>query len=413
MRVLILATDFKPNPGGIAEMAWQIACELVARGNLVSVVASTTTRLSESDDQVPGLDVHRVFPPYPPGGRRSIAGVIRGWKWIRTCRLAVERLLSRTQPDVVLGTNYSKFFPSLLRSTSTPLFLVFHGGDLRSLLRSRVPGRRRNAKNMVHRSSWAFCNSHYTSHLLDRLVGEELDTKTVTGCGVRPQDYEDRTTRTDALAELRLSDCPTLISVCRLVRHKGIDMSLRALPYIRREVPGCRYMIVGDGPDRPRLETLSRTLGVVDAVDFRGHVDERTKALVYAVGDVFVMPSREGLRGEVEGFGISFLEANAHRIPVVAGRTGGIPDAVSDGVNGILVDPLDPGAVANATIELLTNPALCGRLAEGGRRRIIEQFNWPAIVEQIERRMKESTKVENTSCAGRSGAGTSQSDNRP
>src|SRR5262249_14775190 len=132
---------------------------------------------------------------------------------------------------------------------------------------------------------------------------------------------------------------PVILTVGSLVERKGQDMIIRALPLIANAVPGVSYLIVGDGPYKANLKTLVTSMGLQDRVVFTGRVSDEELPEFYALSDVFAMPSRACLdSNDVEGFGMVFLEAGATGKPVVAGRSGGIEDAVVDGVTGLLVD---------------------------------------------------------------------------
>jgi phosphatidylinositol alpha-1,6-mannosyltransferase len=167
-----------------------------------------------------------------------------------------------------------------------------------------------------------------------------------------------------------------ILTVGGLVSRKGHDMVIRALPILREEVPDLTYLIVGDGPYREKLEELAKSLGVRDHVVFLGKVSEQDMPEMYALCDIFAMPSREQLdKCDVEGFGIVYLEANACGKPVIGGRTGGIPDAVIDGYTGFLVDPNDPRDIARTIQSLLTDKELAGKLADQGRSRVVNELS--------------------------------------
>ena len=141
-------------------------------------------------------------------------------------------------------------------------------------------------------------------------------------------------------------------------------------------MPDVHYVIGGDGPDREKLEHLAAEQAVSDHVEFAGFVPEGRLAGMYAAADVFAMVSRElPTRGDVEGFGIVFLEANAAGTAVLAGRSGGVEDAVVDGYSGLLVDPEDPDQIAAALIRLLLDEDLRQRLETQGRERVQRDFN--------------------------------------
>lgn len=172
----------------------------------------------------------------------------------------------------------------------------------------------------------------------------------------------------------------TLLSVGRLVPRKGIDRAIEAVVRVRERFPDVRYLIVGEGPDRPRLEALVERLGVAETVEFLGAVSDEELAMAYDACDIFLLPTREvrdpaGRTVDVEGFGIVFMEAMAHEKPVIAGRSGAVPDTVQDGVVGLLVDPDDPNAIAQTIVDLGTNPARRAALGRAGRSWAYEAFN--------------------------------------
>ena len=128
---------------------------------------------------------------------------------------------------------------------------------------------------------------------------------------------------------------------------------------------------------------MVKQVGVTDHVIMTGRVDEQTKQHIYAAGDVYVMVSYPGQRGEVEGFGISFLEANLHGLPVIGSRCGGISESVEHERSGLLVDILRPDQVAAAVDRLLNDPEQRHQMAQRGRQRIENQFNWRTIAECV------------------------------
>ena len=179
---------------------------------------------------------------------------------------------------------------------------------------------------------------------------------------------------------------PTVVTIARLEdRYKGHDVLVRAMPLVRAQVPDVRWVVIGDGPLRSPLEALAAANGL----------DRRTVQLLGSVSDaerdewlerasVFAMPSRLPAGGFAgEGFGIVFLEANAHGLPVVAGDVGGASDAVVDGETGILVEPTDHVAVAAALTRLLGDADLRERLGRAGAERARE-FSWNRAAVRVE-----------------------------
>jgi phosphatidylinositol alpha-1,6-mannosyltransferase len=178
-------------------------------------------------------------------------------------------------------------------------------------------------------------------------------------------------------ARYGLAGRPVIACVSRLVRRKGQDTLLHALPMIRAAVPDAALLLVGEGGYRNDLERLAARLGVADAVVFTGGVAHGELPAHYAAADVFAMPCRTRRAGlDVEGLGIVYLEASATGLPVLAGDSGGAPDAVRDGETGYVVDGRDVHAVAERLITLLRNVGLRARFGAEGRAWVEQAWRW-------------------------------------
>ena len=185
------------------------------------------------------------------------------------------------------------------------------------------------------------------------------------------------TDSSDLRAELGLSDRSVIISVGRLVHRKGQDKLIAALPAIKIAVPNVHLVLVGVGPHQDYLQKLAFKLNVSDCVTFIGRINYAELPKYIGLGDIFAMPSRSRFFGlEVEGLGIVYLEASACGLPVVGGKSGGAPDAVLVGETGVVVDGTKPSEIADACIELLSNPELCALMGANGRAWIIENWRW-------------------------------------
>jgi phosphatidylinositol alpha-1,6-mannosyltransferase len=177
---------------------------------------------------------------------------------------------------------------------------------------------------------------------------------------------------------------PVVVCVSRLVARKGQDVLIRALPAITRRVPDAALLVVGGGPYRKRLERLVREGGLERDVVFSGSVPDAELPAHYAAGDVFAMPCRSRLGGlEVEGLGIVYLEANACGLAVVAGESGGAPDAVLEGTTGYVVDGRSVGAVADRVSTLLADDALRKSMGQAGREWVSREWRWPALAGRL------------------------------
>ncbi len=200
--------------------------------------------------------------------------------------------------------------------------------------------------------------------------------------GVDPRRFCPGPKRPDLLACYGIEGAFVFVSVCRLLEKKGIDHAIRAFASVAADFPDCRYLVVGDGPYRARLEAIAAEAGVAGRVVFSGLVAEEELVDHYRLGDVFVMPNRELANGDTEGFGLVFLEANGCGVPVVAGNAGGSPDAVSDGVNGLVVDGRDVEAITEAMRRMRADAGLREALAARGLE-VAEKADWTRRVERF------------------------------
>ena len=179
-----------------------------------------------------------------------------------------------------------------------------------------------------------------------------------------------------------------ILSLGRLIKLKGYDLVLNALPEVIKKVSNLIYLIVGEGEAEKELKNLTKKLNLEKYVIFVGAVkgSEETRAPYYALADVFVGPSREIQYKDykhTESFGIVYLEAAAAGKPVIATKIGGIPEAVLDGRTGILIPPDDPQALTQALIKILTDKELAEKLGRQGRERVEREFNWEKQVGEI------------------------------
>ena len=174
-----------------------------------------------------------------------------------------------------------------------------------------------------------------------------------------------------------------MLTVARLVPHKGIDVALRALARLGRACPRLRYLVVGEGDDRSRLTALVGELGVSDRVRFAGSLPDDDIAEAYATATVYVGLSRLDADINVEGFGIAFVEAGASGTPSVAGDSGGVRSAVRDGETGIIVPPEDPAAAAAAIESLVSNVDQRRTLGRRAREAAVSYYNWDRVAADV------------------------------
>lgn len=370
-KTLFITNDFPPRPGGIQTFVY----EIVARFNPESVVVLTSDWANAKDFDA-GLRYKVV---------RAKTKVLLPTR--ETLRLAAQLIAEHKIDQVVFGA-------------SAPLGLL------------AKPLRKLGIKKIVafthgHEVGWA--KTPITKSLL-RQIAENVDSltylTTYTKAGILkglPKETESKMYQllpgvdTDLFnpsnkiageeirAKLGFADRPTIVSVSRLMARKGHDQLIRAIPEISKRIPGVALVIVGDGKYRKSLEKLVRRLKLTSDVYFSGKVPYRDLPKWYAVGDVFAMPCRTRLANwDVEGLGIVYLEASATGLPVVAGDSGGAPEAVIPGKTGFVVGGRDTKSLVENLVELLKNENLRHELGQIGRDWVSKDWTWDKAYEELE-----------------------------
>jgi phosphatidyl-myo-inositol dimannoside synthase len=216
----------------------------------------------------------------------------------------------------------------------------------------------------------------YTKEAMEKAVGKNPKLIHIAP-GISVNYFKPGEKPEDLLAKFGISDRPTLISVGRLVHRKGQDKLIEAMPIIKREIPNALLLIVGSGPREAHLKSLIKKYSLENDVLLFGRVPYEELPKYFLLGDVFAMPARSRLFGlEVEGLGIVYLEASACGLPVIAGRSGGAPDAVKISETGLVVNGTDINEIANASIALLGDRGRAKEYGANGRAWVVEKWNW-------------------------------------
>src|SRR4051794_32299396 len=330
---LLLAYDFPPIGGGISR--WM--AELAKRYPAGSLVVSTGQN-GDSSDADAGFP-NRVDRLSIPSRRlRTIQGLLL---WSR--RVAV--LARSTDAEFIwCGNIKPAAYPArwTMERTGTPFGILLHGGDL-LILQHQIHQsaiKRKTASALLSTASVLVANSEWTRDRCLTLLGElEIDVPAdlvrVVPLGADPAFFRPGVDTSEVRARYGLEAGRWLLSVARLTRHKGIDTALQVLARLAPRHLDLRYAVVGTGEERETLEAEVRALGVADRVRFLTDVPDRDLPALYNTAETYLGISRL-MEQRVEGFGISLAEASACGVPVIAGRSGGIPAAVRDGETGLL-----------------------------------------------------------------------------
>ena len=368
MEVLIVSGSYPPETGGIGELMKGFADALSNQGIGVSVLTSADGAEEFSTEGIPVTEFRLPKTGY--------------FRRVFACRKAVRQLLAKNSFDRVLASSWSPFAVGLapLRTENgVPVDIFCHGMDLLE------PARSRRYRVLIRRtlrsSATTIANSNFTAGVALKL-GAPTGQVLILNPGINVERYAPGD-RPEAISR-GLGIGPenrVLLSLSRLVPRKGFDLILRALPRVLESHPSTVYVIAGDGPDRGRLEKLTASLGLGDRVRFAGPVSAGELPHYYRLADLFVMPSRYiEKEGDVEGFGIVFLEAALSAVASIGGRSGGIPDAIVHGETGLLVDPESEIECAAAIVDLLADNERLTQMGQKARERAISQFSWTTIV---------------------------------
>lgn len=265
-----------------------------------------------------------------------------------------------------------------------PYLVYVNGGDLlREKRKAKSLTRRLGARRIFSSSAGIVATSRWVAELsaeVMALVGVRRPPPIrAFDLGTDPARFHPGADRGVLRARWNVGTAPLVITVARLVTHKGQDTGIQALAQLRPEFPELRYVLVGEGPEEQRLRELAASLGLSDRVVFAGVLEDAELPEAYSTATVYLGASRVDRDIDVEGFGISFIEAAACGLPSVAGDSGGVRSAVRDGETGLLVPPSDVGAVAGALELLLRDGKLRSAMGSAGRAAVEVHYNWDRV----------------------------------
>ena len=368
-RTLLVTNDFPPRPGGIQSYLHALTAHLPA--DELVVLTSTWARSDEAVAACRAFDAAQPFEVQrlpttmmlpTPGATRRAAELVRahdvGTVWFGAA--------------APLGL----MAPALRRAGAHRVLASTHGHEVGW---SMLPGSRQALRRIGRTCDVVTTVSRYTRGRIAPALGPDAALEPLPS-GIDTTRFRPDPGAREAIRRRHgLGERPLVVCVSRLVRRKGQDVLVAALPRLRAAVPGAALVIAGDGPDRDRLRRLARAHGVADHVVFTGPMTPDEVPAHHAAADVSALPCRTLGGGlDVEGLGIVLLEAQAAGVPVVAGRSGGAPETIRPGETGRLVDGRDPADVADTLAGLLADPDAARAMGEAGRRWMRADWTWEA-----------------------------------
>jgi phosphatidylinositol alpha-1,6-mannosyltransferase len=370
MRSLLISGHyFPPQTGGISNMMAAIA-ETLGPARVCCL-----TGVSASDGSSSPFPLYRR--PGAFSKSKPVEAVALG--------LALVEIAAKHHPQGVLLASVEEGYLGLFlkRYFGLPYVLYVHGNEVAALAMRATPWDK--PSKALTEAKKVLAVSAFTADLAGRAgVAAEKIEVLHPGCDstfFHPRQ-PDNWLRERLLGKGRGG--PVILTVGNLVERKGHDVVIKSIPRLLRELDDVTYLIVGDGPFRDQLQRLSVDLGVDRHVVFAGQVPRGLLPDIYALSNLFVMLSRHRVdEGDVEGFGLVFLEAGACGKPVIGGRSGGIPDAIEDGTTGFVVNPHDVDAIADRIRWLIVNPSAASQMGNHARQRVLEQFSWELVGEKV------------------------------
>lgn len=374
-KTLIVTNDFPPRPGGIQAFLHSMALRLDP--SRVVVYASTWKRGREGAEATAAFDAEQPFTVVRDRTTMLLPTA-------RVTRRAVGLLREHGCRAVWFGAAapLGLMAPALRRAGAERLVATTHGHEAGW---AQLPAARQLLRRIGEGTDTLTYLGEYTrSRIAGALTPQAAARMVQLPPGVDEKTFHPGSGGAAVRARLGLTDRPVIVCVSRLVRRKGQDTLIEAMPRVLRAVPDAVLLIVGGGPYRADLEKLAASRGLTDSVRFTGPVEWEELPAHFGAGDVFAMPCRTRRGGlDVEGLGIVYLEASATGLPVVAGDSGGAPDAVLDGETGWVVPGGRPAETADRLVELLRDPALRERMGARGRGWVEEQWRWDLLAEKL------------------------------
>jgi phosphatidyl-myo-inositol dimannoside synthase len=365
-RTLIVTNDFPPRQGGIQSFVYGLA-ERQPPGSVV-VYASSYDGAAEFDARAP-------FPVI-----RHTSGLLLPTPAVRTRARALLREHDCTSVWFGAAAPLALLAPALREAGAQRIIATTHGHEVGWTL---LPLARTALRRIGNGCDVITYLGEYTRRRLARALGPHPQLRQLTP-GVDGTQFHPGVDGGPIRGRYGLGARPVIVCVSRLVARKGQDELIAALPAIRARVPGAALLLVGAGPYESTLRRRAAEHGVTADVVFTGSVPAAELAAHYAAGDVFAMPCRTRRFGaDVEGLGIVYLEASACGLPVVAGDSGGAPDAVQAGETGYVVDGRDLGAITDRISALLTDRPLRQRMGAAGRAWVERDWQWDALARRL------------------------------
>lgn len=379
MNILIVSYDYRPRLGGVATCSYQLAKAL---NQIEGINIHLLTGKTEGDllfDQAQDFKVTRAELP-----KSAFKAIIPIYKEIK-------RITRSSKIDLIINMLWMPSgISSLLFSifNSTPYYIFAHGVEVlesKSTLKKRIRGYLSPLKNLAYKKATkVFCVSHFTAQLINKICHVKKEKIQVVYNGVDSNYFVKKQKNTTLSKQYNLKDEVIFTTITRLDDYKGVDNAIKAFSKLREEYPNFKYLVGGIGQEEHRLKSLIKDHNLDNHIIMCGKIPEDDIVDFYNLSDVFILLSRNNYQApNVEGFGLVFLEAAACGVPSLAGKSGGISDAVLHEETGLLVDPENIQEIASSLRKFITNTNYTKKLSEGAYIHSKENMSWDQMAKRV------------------------------
>jgi len=395
IKVLVITTSFPRWQGDGIERSIYELCKGLSKAHQMVVLAPhyESAKLIE---EMGGIKVYR-FPYFWPKKYQGLcyrSGIFPNLKknrflWMQVPLLFLSQLfyamkLIRKEKVDILHSHW--LIPSGLTALvckklfDIPFVATTHGSDVFPLRKTAL---KYLLRTVLHGCDICTANSKATASAVSEIarIGPKL---VVIPPGVDPKVFHPVAMASGIETKVdREASEAVILTLARLIKWKGINYLIEAMPLVLQQLPQARLVICGDGAERKDLEKLTQQLNLAHSVSFEGRIPNEQLPDYYRSASVFVLPSIVDITGETEALGVVLLEAMACGTPVIGSNVGGIPDIITDGWNGFLAKQKNPQDLADKIIKLLSDEEMRQMFSDNGLQRISERFSWEVVTGKI------------------------------
>lgn len=361
-RILIVTQCFPPIYGGIENLLFHLAKQLHTDGHSVEVHAD-----GKLCRDTMAFDQSQDFPVYRYAGIKPVRCLFKSSRLNGTLK---------SQSFDTIITDSWKSLEYLPKTEGINILCLVHGSEINN----DKPKKRRRISRSFQRADHLICNSRFTADMARAFTDDCRKIHVIhPGIPAFPESLE----AIDCPYGIKLkSSSPRLISIGRLEKRKGIDRVLACLPHLVESFPELVYMIAGSGSESEALQSMVEASDLKEHVIFSGNISEQEKQHYLKLSDLFILTGNQ-INNDIEGFGISIIEAASFQVPALVSRTGGVSEAVIDGETGIVCENNKPETLCHHIHQLLNNPDRLKQLGSNAKKRA-DDLQWSKAIKQYE-----------------------------